>query len=167
MKQSIPFIMSLLMVITLSACVQTTTDPVVGKADFLKYQQWIELEPLEDAPNMKKPETEEQMEKLFDDVVNQYTQKAKALDLRHTEVRALRDKTVRYIDSYMREYVKLYMLSSACVRNNNPKCEAFESRMANFQEKAQSMEIEETNLKNEYDRLAKQFGVEVNPPSLR
>lgn len=166
MKKSIQFIAGLFAIFMLSACVQTTTDPAVGKADFLKYQQWIESEPFEDDPNMKEPETPEQMEKLLNNVLSQYIQKAKALELRHTEVRALRDKTVRYIDSYMREYMKLYFLSFAC-SDNSLKCELLELRVAAFQKKAQNMETEATNLENEYERLAKQFGVEVSGTILR
>lgn len=168
MKKSIQFIAGLFAIFMLSACVQTTTDPEVGKADFLKYQQWIESGPLEDDPNMKEPETPEQMEKLIDTIFNQYTQEAKALELRHTEVRALRDKTVRYIDSYMKAYMKIYFLSLDCPESNSLKCEAFlESQAEAIKEKLQNMETEATNLENEYERLAKQFGVEVSGTILR
>lgn len=46
-------ITSLFLALTLSGCVQTTNDPAVGKADFLKFQEWIESEPLEDNSNLK------------------------------------------------------------------------------------------------------------------
>lgn len=168
MKKSIQFIAGLFAIFMLSACVQTTTDPAVGKADFLKYQQWMESQPLEDDPNMREPETPEQMEKLLNNVLGQYIQKAKALELRHTEVRALRDKTVRYIDSYMRAYMKLYFLSLDCPESNSLKCEAFlESQAEAIKEKLQNMETEATNLENEYERLAKQFGVEASDTIFR
>lgn len=167
MKKSIQFIVGLFVILTLSACMQATTDPAVGKADFLKYQQWIESEPLEDDPNMKEPETYEQMEKLIDTIFNQYTQKGKALELSHTEVSALRDKTVRYIDSYIKEYMKLYVLSFTCKGSNDLKCETLKFQVEAFKERVRNIKAEATNLENEYERLAKQFGVEVSGTILR
>lgn len=70
-------ITSLFLALTLSGCVQTTNDPAVGKADFLKFQEWIESEPLEDNSNLKDPETIEEMERFMDELFKKYVQQGK------------------------------------------------------------------------------------------
>ncbi|MFA9487933.1 MULTISPECIES: hypothetical protein [unclassified Mannheimia] len=160
MKKAIQFMASLMAIFALCACSQTTTNPSIGKSDFIKYQQWIEAEPLKDEPDMQEPETPEKIEKFLDKNFDRYIQQGKALAISHKEVKELRDRTVKHIDTYMREYMKLYVLSFGC-NGANAYCKSLEPRANAFKQKAQNMEAEISSMEKEYERLAKQFGVEA------
>lgn len=79
----------------LAACVATTTDPAVGKADFAKLEQWAEnVEKLEEQLSEQEPKSQDEAVKLLDSLFDQAIKQAKALELRHTEVTELRNKVV-------------------------------------------------------------------------
>lgn len=131
--------------VLLGACVATTSDPAVGKADFAKLEQWSQnVELLEQQLAKTKPESEEEAVKLLDGLFDQAIGQAKALNLRHIKVIELRDKVVQGLG-----YQRLVMRSMI-----SPKYAA-ETNVDEFYAKAESLAEEVEGL---YEKLGKAFG---------
>lgn len=132
----------------LAACVATTSDPAVGKADFAKLEQWLQnVERLLEQDLAKaKPENEEEAVKLIEGLFEQAISQAKALHLRHIEVIELRDKLVQGLD-YQHPVLRS-MISPVYMTETN--VDEFYSTVERLAE-----EIEEL-----YEKLSKTFGEE-------
>ncbi|AUI67022.1 MULTISPECIES: hypothetical protein [Glaesserella] len=135
MKRFLSFIFTTILAVSLVACTTTTTDPAVGKSDYQKYLQWLENvestmdNKLEVEFSKAEPKNQSEeihlfnsvIEKSFDDAVSS----GKALDLRHEEVRKLRDMSVEMLNTY-KQVLPAYLIPTPA---NIQKAEALQPKL--------------------------------------
>lgn len=134
MKHFLSVIFSMLLALTLAACTTTTMDPAVGKMDYQTYIKWFksvdaESKLEEELSKVDRKSVAEEssllnsiIEKSFNDVIAS----GKALNLRHEEVRKLRDITVEMLNAY-KQAVPAYLLQTD---DNLVKAEAAKNKLA-------------------------------------
>ncbi len=158
MKHVFNYFVAVLFALLLAGCaVQTTTDSSVGKADYQKFVTWLNNS--EDAADnddwfekefIKHPkpttaeEEEERLRTVLDKRFNEIIRSAKALTLRHVEVRRLRDISVE-----MTELSKHIILAMYVPTKEN--VEKMEALMPRFEQ----LELEGEALS---EKLDKAFG---------
>lgn len=139
LKVFFAFMLSLL----IAACVSTTRDPTVGKADFAKLEQWFEqVQVLEGQLVQTEPKSEQEAVQLLDNVFDKAISTAENLSLSHVAVRDLRDKVVESL-GYQR-FVTRSMISPKYVAENSQA----------FYEKAEKLAVEVETL---YEKLEREF----------
>ncbi|WP_373819450.1 hypothetical protein [Glaesserella sp.] len=157
MKYVFKFISSAFLALFLVGCAaQTTMDPAVGKADYHKLitwlnstEQFISDKELEKALSGSAPSEEEEVKMLTNALNQKYNQiirGTKELDLRHVEVRKLRDLCVEIFELMRPAMLSIYVPT----RENIEQAEKVEPKLLALEE-----QIDELG-----EKLDKQFGSE-------
>lgn len=145
MKRFLSIISSMLLVLTLAACTTTTMDPTVGNADYQTYMKWFEGvestmdNKLEEELSKAEPKSEVEaanllnstIEKLFNDAMAS----GKALNLRHEEVRKLRDMSVEMLNTY-KQVLPAYLLPTEA---NIKKAESAQTKLAQLEKEVDAL----------------------------
>ncbi len=154
MKRFLSVIFSTILALTLAACTTTTMDPTVGKADYQTYMKWLEGvestmdNKLEEELSKAEPKSEVEAANLLNSTIeksfNDAMVSGKALNLRHEEVRKLRDMSVEMLNTY-KQVLPAYLLPTEA---NIKKAESAQTKLAQLEKEGDAL----------MEKLDSQFG---------
>ena len=154
MKRFLSVISSMLLALMLAGCSTTTMDPAVGKADYQTYIQWVDgIESsmdnkLADGLSQVGPKNAAEDANLLNNTIekslNDVIASGKALNLRHEEVRKLRDMTIEVLNIY-KQVLPAYLLPTEA---NLKTAEAAQTKLAQLEKEGDAL----------MEKLDSQFG---------